>query len=95
MYPPVDRYLDCSLPGGTTDWIYFRPLPLEIDWCRSISTVGDRFRMVSTEGTRKKKRRRKGRTWSPVLLSRSVARGRFLRPHEEKKHLPACGEGTR
>ncbi|RZR72437.1 hypothetical protein BHM03_00013409 [Ensete ventricosum] len=47
----VDRYTYCSLPGDIADWGYFR----------SVTTLGGRYRAVSTEGGRKKKREKKKR----------------------------------
>ncbi|RRT42773.1 hypothetical protein B296_00024517, partial [Ensete ventricosum] len=87
----------CALPKGVRSSVILSIgtvsvlLSLEIDRQRSISIVGDRFRTVSAEGGRKKKREKKNEKenlelrCSSAMLS--VARGRFL--------LPAWGEGTR
>ncbi|RWW77170.1 hypothetical protein BHE74_00014681 [Ensete ventricosum] len=90
--PPTDRYVDHPLSGGTYQFVsrsvrkppsigQYHRLRLFSPRYHSKSVGNGRFRVVSADGQRRRGRR-KGRTWSLALLSRSrsVAHGRFLLP---------------
>ncbi|RWW38522.1 hypothetical protein BHE74_00056236 [Ensete ventricosum] len=91
--PLADRYMDCLL-GGTVDWGCFRPViignrlvTVDFDRRRSLSGDNGRFRVVSADGGRKKRREKKRenlesstaplirRSWVISSSTRSVACG--------------------
>ncbi|RWV90870.1 hypothetical protein GW17_00046889 [Ensete ventricosum] len=61
--PPVDRNADHPLTGGTVNCGCFYPVTIRNRPVMVESTVDGRFRAISTEGE-KRRGRRKGRTWS-------------------------------